>query len=122
MTPVNATARTLLQSVCMGKRNGFTTIEFMVVVLVIGILVAIGSPQFVKARESSRARTCASGLRQLDSAKAQWALEHNKKETETPTQAEVMAYLKVYPECPSGGVLTINAVGQAPTCSYGHAY
>ena len=68
--------------------------------------------------------TCIANLKLIDAAKLQWALENNKAEDAIPTAQDLLPYLKDggFPVCPSGGVYTINAVGQAPTCSIpGHA-
>jgi len=68
--------------------------------------------------------TCIANLKLIDAAKLQWALENNKAEDAIPIAQDLMPYLKdgVFPVCPSGGTYTINAVGQAPTCSIpGHA-
>jgi len=67
---------------------------------------------------------CIANLKLIDAAKLQWALENNKAEDATPTAQDLLPYFKdgVIPVCPSGGTYTINAVGQAPTCSIpGHA-
>ncbi len=67
---------------------------------------------------------CIANLKRIDAAKLQWALENNKPEDATPTMQELLPYFKdgLFPVCPSGGVYTINAVNQAPTCSIpGHA-
>lgn len=101
----------------MRKNLGFTVIEFMIVILVIGILLAIAAPQFVKAREASRFRTCASGLRALESAKSQWAIEQGKDENAMPNPADLAPFIKVWPECPSGGNYTIGKVGDGSACS-----
>jgi chromosome segregation ATPase len=67
---------------------------------------------------------CIANLKLIDAAKLQWALLNNKTEDATPTAQDLLPYFKdgVIPVCPSGGSYTINAVGQAPTCSIpGHA-
>lgn len=101
----------------MRKDYGFTVIEFMIVILVIGILLAIAAPQFVRAREASRFRTCASGIRALESAKAQWAIEQGKDENALPNPADLAPFLKVWPVCPSGGHYTIGKVGEGSSCT-----
>jgi prepilin-type N-terminal cleavage/methylation domain-containing protein len=102
------------------KSKGFTLVEIMIVVLIIGILLAIAVPNFIKARETSRAKTCIANLRQIESGKEQWAMEMKKGATDTPVQGDLEPnYVKKWPECPSGGTYTINNVSTAPTCSVG---
>jgi len=100
------------------KSKGFTLVEIMIVVLIIGILLAIAVPNFIKARENSRIRTCIANLRQIEAAKEQWAME-NKKGSTTPTTANLSPdYMKSFPTCPSGAVAyTIGQVDANPTCS-----
>ena len=101
-------------------RHGFTLVEIMIVVLIIGILLAIAVPNFIRARESSRAKSCVSNLKQIDSAKEQWAMDNKKTAADTPTSANLYGtYTKSTPACPSSGTYTINAIGTAPTCSVG---
>lgn len=85
----------------------------------IGMLAAIAIPNFVKARNTAQMHHCINNLRQIDSAKQQWALEHQKKETDTPTQSDIVVYLKnaQWPVCLAGGTYSINAGSEAPTCS-----
>jgi prepilin-type N-terminal cleavage/methylation domain-containing protein len=103
-------------------RRGFTLVEIMIVVLIIGILLAIAVPNFIRARESSRAKSCISNLKQIDSAKEQWAMDNKKTSADTPGDADLYGadkYVKSAPACPSSGTYTIAAVGTAPTCSVG---
>jgi prepilin-type N-terminal cleavage/methylation domain-containing protein len=103
------------------KRNkGFTLVEIMIVVLIIGILLAIAVPNFIKARENSRTRTCIANLRQFEAAKEQWAMENKKGSADVPLGTDLSPnYMKSIPTCPSGGTYTIGAISTNPTCSTG---
>jgi prepilin-type N-terminal cleavage/methylation domain-containing protein len=105
------------------KNKGFTLVEIMIVVLIIGILLAIAVPNFIRARESSRTRTCIANLRQIEAAKEQWAMENGQGAAATPAQAALSPdYIKSWPACPANGTYAINAVNANPTCSVaGHA-
>ena len=109
-----------LKKAARAARRGFTLIEIMIVVLIIGILLAIAVPNFVKARESSRTKACIGNLKQVEAAKEQWAMENKKGSTDTPTDTDLFgttAYVKVKPLCPSGGTYTVGTVATSPTCS-----
>lgn len=107
------------------SREGFTLIEIMIVVLIIGILLAIAVPNFIQARDSSRTRSCISNLKQIDAAKQQWAMDNRQAGSAVPVQGDLLGtYIKgsTWPACPSGGTYTISAVDTDPTCSIaGHA-
>ena len=103
-------------------QKGFTLIEIMIVVLIIGILLAIAVPNFVKARDSSRAKSCVANLKQIQAAKEQWAMDNKKNGTDTPGTTDIYgasAYVKAEPSCPSGGTYTFGTVASDPTCSVG---
>ena len=57
------------------NKAGFTLVEIMIVVLIIGILLAIAIPNFVSARESARAKSCVGNLKQIDSATQQFCMD-----------------------------------------------
>src|SRR5436190_678220 len=100
--------------------QGFTLIEIMIVVLIIGILLAIAVPNFVKARETSRTKSCIANLTQINAAKEQWAMDNNKADGATVLMTDIAGsgtYMRTAPACPSSGTYTVNVIGTAPTCS-----
>ncbi len=102
------------------RRKGFTLIEIMIVVLIIGILLAIAVPNFINARERSRSRACVANLRQIDAGKEQWAMANNAADGDAVTMGDIVpAFVRQTPECPAGGSYTVGNVGATPTCSIG---
>ncbi|MCX7799025.1 MAG: prepilin-type N-terminal cleavage/methylation domain-containing protein [Fimbriimonadales bacterium] len=106
-----------------GRRRpqGFTVMEVMIVVLIVGVLVSIAVPQFLQARGRSMQRTCMQNLRKLADAKEVFAQEHKKADGDSVTMADLYPdYVRgaTAPTCPAGGTYTVGPVGSEPTCSY----
>ncbi len=98
------------------KRTGFTLVEIMIVVLIIGILLAIAVPNFIKARQNSRLQTIVANLRQIETGKEQWCMELGKTSTDVPVQADLVpTYMKKWPAGPVAGAYLANAINADPT-------
>ena len=119
------------------KKNlklGFTLVEIMIVVAIIGLLAAIAIPNFVKARTTAQANACINNLRQIDSAKQQWALETRQGTNGLPVVTDIDPYLgrsgnSSNVVCPAGGPsatfalsYSIQAVSLPPACLIGAGF
>jgi len=106
------------------RRVGFTLVEIMIVILIMVVLLAVAIPNFLRARETSRARSCQGNLRIIATAKEQWAMDHRKSNADEPSPADLVTnYIKGtdgnLPQCPSGGTYTIGNMSTWPSCSIG---
>jgi prepilin-type N-terminal cleavage/methylation domain-containing protein len=87
----------------MNKRRGFTLIELMIVIAIIGILAAIAVPNFKKAREQAREKSCYANMRVIQGAIEMYNMDNSSMMTDL-TIANLTGdagYLKSEPKCPS---------------------
>ena len=101
----------------MKKRSGFTLVEIMIVVAIIGLLAAIAIPSFMKARTTSQQNACINNLRQIESGKEQWALAAQVASGADVVSTAIEGYMKKIPACPAGGVYSYNKMGTDATCT-----
>ena len=76
------------------RKSGFTLVEIMIVVAIIGLLAAIAIPNFVKAREQAQLNSIVNNLRITEGAKDQWALENKQGTGATPVNSDLAPYMK----------------------------
>jgi prepilin-type N-terminal cleavage/methylation domain-containing protein len=104
----------------VSRRKGFTLIEIMIVVAIIGLLAAVAIPNLVRAQKTAKRTTCISNLKTIEGAKVQWSLENKKGDQDVPSDADLFGADKPIskkPDCPSGGTYDLKAVAEKPTCS-----
>jgi len=118
------------------RAAGFTLVEIMIVVLIIGILLAIAVPNFLAARETSRSKACVANLYQINSAKLQCVMDNKLAGNDTASTFYVdgttpgaagkyqltraggsVNYIRSVPVCPSGGNYAPGLVSASPSCS-----
>jgi prepilin-type N-terminal cleavage/methylation domain-containing protein len=104
--------------------HGFTLVEIMIVVAIIGMLAAIAIPNYVQARNNSQQKACINNLRQIDGAAQTWALENRQSPGAAYQLSDLRPYIKLdsggnLPKCPSGGDYVPGTVTNVPTCTLG---
>jgi len=77
-----------------GLRSGFTLVEVMIVVLIIGLLAVIGMPSWRRARKQTVDKTMQNNARLLTAAVQQWAMEHAATPSTTINAGIIGPYIK----------------------------
>jgi len=100
-----------------------TLLEIVTVLGIIGIIIFIAVPSWLRQREQSRGIACQENLTKIDHAKELYIFDKNLKGGDPVDmtdlwRADGKGYLKAKPRCPAGGIYTANPVNVDPTCSF----
>jgi len=98
---------------------GFTLVEIMVVIAIIGMLMGAATIGINHAIKSAKAHTCAMNVDAIENAKRLWSLENNKGDNDTASEEDLKVHLtnNEFPKCPSGGTYSINNNSTKASCS-----
>ena len=102
------------------RRSGFTLLEIMIAVTILGFLAGLAIPAFMRSRATSQATRCVANMVKIESAKEQWAMETFADVGSVCVKADLLPYFKndSFPICPGGGNYdTLNPVGSNVICS-----
>lgn len=112
------------------RRTGFTLVELMIVVLIIGVLLNIALPSFVGVRDKSQARSCVKNMNDFMVAKEQYAMDNKipANSVTAVTWGNISPYIRSSPAtdlvkgptCPSNGTIyyVFNPISAPPQCPY----
>ena len=102
------------------RAAGFTLVEIMIVVAIIGLLIGVAVPKFSQMRSDAQQTTCFMQLKLIDNSKEMWATKEKRANGQTPTKEQLSTYIDDDGNlsCPGGGVeYTIGAVGEKASCA-----
>ena len=103
------------------NKAGFTLVEIMIVVAIIGLLATMAIPHFARSRNTAHQTACLNNLRQIEGAVQMWALEQSKDSAQAVSYQDISGYLKNAVVCPAGGTrfddsYTLTTVDTRPLC------
>lgn len=87
------------------NQKGFTLVELMVVVVIIGILVAIAVPVYRSVQTNAAENACRANIRTLEGVLEVWKADNNLGTY--PNSLDVLVeqgYIKEVPKCPLNGI------------------
>ena len=97
-----------------------TLVEVMIVICILGLIIAVALPNFLRARREASAKLCLVNLKQIEAAKERWSFSSGAALDEEIYMTDLVPdFIKSPPSCPCEGVYTIGTITEEPTCSIG---
>ena len=105
------------------NRKGFTLVEIMIVVAIIGLLAAIAIPNFVRARTTAQTNACIANLKQIQGAVQVWAIDTGAAGTASPDSTAILDYIKKWPSegTTAYGIPSVAGTPVCPHTTAGHS-
>ena len=102
------------------NRKGFTLVEIIITVAIIGMIASIAIPMAINMVADAREGVCKENLRTIDNAKVAWALDNNQADDAEPDEDDLVDYVKGdFPQSVVAGALyKIGSVMAPALCSY----
>jgi len=103
------------------RRAGFTLVEIMIVVLIIGLLAMIAIPNVKRSLDKARLESIKANLRTIDNVKTMWAAENKKGGDASPSAEELAPYFnnKTFPQPVVGETYNVGRVDDPPNATLG---
>ena len=99
------------------RKKGFTLVEIMIVVAIIGLLAAIAIPNFVRARTRAQTNSCIANLKQIEGAVQVWAIDTGAADTTTMDTSDLTPnYVRRWPTCGTTEYAVPGTVAATPVC------
>jgi prepilin-type N-terminal cleavage/methylation domain-containing protein len=108
----------------LSRAAGWTLIEIMIAVSLIGTLASISVPSFIKVRDTASLNSIRTNVGMIDKVKQQWALERRVGVSVVPTESDLEIYFKGGNMPPSviGEVYNINALDEPASATAPYAF